>query len=100
MAGNKCKKCGRCCRAMFLQIGNEKLRKTKSRRDYFRWIDLHEKAKIVKIKGLYYLRLELKCTKLKNNKCSIYKNRPQLCRDFSCADSPLFLPDKNGKFND
>ena len=33
---------------------------------------------------VYYGFLQLPCEYLKDNKCSIYSNRPQVCRQYAC----------------
>lgn len=81
----KCKKCGRCCKVMYLWLGG------KPEADYRRWINLHEKIKVVKRGRDYGVRIELKCTKLKNNSCTIYKNRPDICKEYSCKEMPNTL---------
>lgn len=78
----KCKVCGGCCKNMFIWIGKD------CDKDYLRWIRLHG-IKVKKIDGYYAMQLKIKCQKLKNNRCSIYKNRPKLCREYSCHDSEM-----------
>ena len=73
-----CKKCGKCCRLIDLWLSK------KPPKDWHRWVNLHEKARIIREGKDWYLRLELKCSKLKNNRCSIYNNRPKLCKEYNC----------------
>ncbi len=82
----KCKNCsGDCCKLMYIQINKEK-----SEKDYIRWVNLHENIQVVKRKGYWYMKIDLKCSKLKNGKCSIYKDRPKLCKEYDCTD-PNFI---------
>lgn len=39
-----------------------------------------------------------KCVYLKNNRCSIYENRPQGCREFNCWSYYRSRGDKHGTF--
>ena len=96
MQVNKCKKCnGACCKEMFLNLGKYN-KADKYHKDYVKWIKLHGiKTKIVN--NNLYIQLKIKCTKLKNGKCLIYKHRPLLCKEFNCND--LFFIRLNKRFN-
>ena len=66
-----------CCRYMLIPIGDEES-------DFTRWVRLHKDIDIVEWRGLICIRLNKKCKMLKNNKCSIYKDRPDVCKTFKC----------------
>ena len=75
----KCQiQCGDCCRFMLIPVGD------RNETDYLRWIKLHKDIKVVMWRGLQCIKLENKCSKLKDNKCTIYKNRPEMCKSFRC----------------
>lgn len=59
--------------------------------DMLVWVELHGIAikyvKMVQGKESYmqpYADFDIPCTKLKNNKCTIHKTRPDLCKRFEC----------------
>lgn len=75
----KCKiKCGDCCRKMYIPFGDG------NETDWSRWIKLHEGLEIIMFRGLECIVLNKVCSKLKNNKCTIYKDRPKMCKEFRC----------------
>lgn len=83
-----CKKCkAKCCKVMFLFVGREKPQD----RDWIGWINLHQETSIEKKKDGFYLKIKSKCTALKNSKCTIYSNRPKLCRKFDCVERGDFV---------
>lgn len=69
--------CGDCCKFMLIPIGDEPS-------DFTRWAELHENIKLTEWRGLICVELPFKCTKLKNNKCTIYDKRPDICKQFKC----------------
>lgn len=79
--GGKCT--GACCKVAFLPL--EDL-------DRARWVALHG-IRVFRIRetGQYRALIEKKCSALTGkNKCSIYENRPDLCRRYECADLPTY----------
>lgn len=80
----ECLKCGaKCCKVFYLPP--RFLVQKEIDKEFVEWFNYHEKATIIKWKGEYWMRFELKCEKLKNNRCSIYKNRPEeTCKEFDC----------------
>lgn len=48
--------------------------------DHAYWVELHG----VEVND-GYAEFPIKCTKLKDNKCTIYENRPGMCREFECT---------------
>jgi len=80
----ECKKCGKCCKYILLWLPHD------ATKDYIRWIGYHKGMRIVTFrsginKGFKAIRIDSRCEKLtKDNKCSIYKNRPTECRNYDC----------------
>lgn len=71
----ECKKCGSCCRFLFVRVKKETV-------DTF-WMNVHN------IKTIYIdeedvgLLIPVKCNQLDGeNQCSIYSTRPQTCKDY------------------
>ena len=77
MESNCSKMCGDCCRYMLIPIGDVES-------DFTRWAELHKGIKLVNWRGLICIELLNKCSKLKNNRCTIYKDRPEICKIFCC----------------
>lgn len=68
-----CNKCGECCKSMRFQLFDA---------DHYRWAELHG-VTIVEDDG-FWVEFPIKCKKLKNNRCTIYEDRPEMCKEFSC----------------
>jgi len=76
----KCQKCGaKCCQEMFFW-----LEKWQDAKDWRRWAKFHENVEVGIKDGGFFVKVKVKCRKLKNDRCSIYKKRPQLCREYDC----------------
>lgn len=79
-----CNQCGKCCKYILLWLPR------KADKDYLKWLGYHENMRIVIFKsginkGFKAIRVESKCSKLTaDNKCSIYKRRPDACKDYNC----------------
>ena len=70
-----------CCRNIILPIALE------VNEDQKRWIELHGLQVEIKQEDdlkIAYLKVETPCSKLKDFKCTIYKDRPQVCKDYTC----------------
>ena len=83
---DKCSQCGVCCRLFLVNLNEKEYRsgKYKTQLGEFGLIDdfllaSSSGANILKQKN------DGNCFYLKENKCSIYKIRPQVCRDFFCT---------------
>jgi Fe-S-cluster containining protein len=75
-----CKQCGDCCQNIILKLA-----------DYFdeddiRWIEYHN-LEVVEEKGKQFVKISNPCLKLVDNKCSIYKDRPEVCQLYICQKS-------------
>lgn len=78
-----CNNCSKCCRNFFLPIKNFS-------DDVKRWIEFHG-ISVVRIKDQDYLKINNPCENLKDDKCSIYEDRPDVCRVYDCKDNQEFL---------
>jgi len=72
-----CKDCSDCCQNIILPLG------MKFDEDDIRWIEYHG-IKVIKKDGKQSVVIPNKCEKLKDNKCSIYKDRPEQCQIYVC----------------
>jgi len=61
--------------------------------DHVRWAKLHG-IKVIKRFGRFWATFKVSCQKLKDNRCSIYDSRPEMCKEFKCEK---FNGGKNGK---
>jgi Fe-S-cluster containining protein len=50
---------------------------------YYSWLVMHG-VEIVFSHGLMCARVNIPCSRLENGRCTIYDNRPQMCRDYKC----------------
>jgi hypothetical protein len=73
-----CQQCGYCCERIWLAIGREVTD------DIKRWIEMHD-IKLLYKSGTILAEIENRCKHLtKDNKCSIYNDRPNVCRSYLC----------------
>jgi Fe-S-cluster containining protein len=79
----KCKNCSRCCQDIALPYGE-------ANEDEKRWIEYHG-IEVLKNKFGSFIKISLPCSKLKDNRCSIYKERPEICRWYDCEKNKEFL---------
>lgn len=73
-----------CCRYYAFEID-----KPTTRRDFedLRWFILHEDTTIFVEDGEWYLQINRKCKALlPDNRCGVYENRPQMCREYKTND--------------
>ena len=79
----KCTQCGTCCKLFLINLNKEEYESGNYE------TELNEKGlefnKAVQV-GANILKQKKngECIYLKNNKCSIHKTRPQVCREFFC----------------
>lgn len=80
------KQCGNCCKEFYLALAKEGEQDV----DWVRWIADHERCKVIFKNGICYLKLDLACRHLnKDGQCSIYGQRPLVCRKYNCETSDL-----------
>ena len=74
-----------CCGYFALPIETPK---TRQDFDNIRWYLCHQHVSIFVEKNDWYLGINNKCrhTSKKDHRCSIYDNRPKICRSYSTAD--------------
>ena len=76
---DKCKDCNApCCRRVLVGFGEEPTWDVKY------YLSLHQGLEVIFEKGKWWLKIDSPCTKLINNKCSIYKDRPDVCKLYEC----------------
>lgn len=77
-----CSRCtALCCRYFALQIDTPK---DPPDFDDIRWYLAHESVHVFIEDGDWYLAIQTRCTHLlEDNRCGIYEDRPQICREFS-----------------
>ncbi len=75
---NRCDYCDAwCCRRMLFPIYSK---------DHERWVKLHKSPmiKVITKWGRKLIELKIPCSKLKGNKCTIYRARPMMCGELDC----------------
>lgn len=70
----KCDDCGKCCQ--FILVSTEVLTD-----DHKRWLELHKGIHVI---GWDTLKIDIPCSALKDNRCTIYEDRPKICRWYDC----------------
>ena len=76
-------KCHKCCDKIFLPYPEQDL-------DIIRWIELHG-IEVVDNSHGRFIKIPLKCSKLRHGKCTIYDNRPEMCKVFDCENFKEFF---------
>ena len=81
---NRCRKCGaRCCRYFCFEIDEPD---SYEEFDDIRWYLCHEEVSVHIDEGDWYISIENRCKMLdKNNMCTIYSDRPLMCRTYDPA---------------
>jgi Fe-S-cluster containining protein len=73
-----CLKCkAPCCREMWFQLDPNKYM------EHAKWVRYHG-IEVREHNNYEYAILPIRCKRLKRNKCTVYEDRPQMCRDFTC----------------
>jgi Fe-S-cluster containining protein len=80
--GNLCEHCtAKCCRYFALPIDTPT---SFADFEYIRWYLLHEQATVFIDDGTWYLLVHTTCRHLQaDQRCGIYDQRPQICRDYT-----------------
>jgi Fe-S-cluster containining protein len=78
-----CSKCSKCCEAIYLPYPEDS-------EDIKRWIKYHDIEFVKNSKGTF-IKIHNKCSKLKDGKCSIYEDRPEICKIFNCEEFKEFF---------
>jgi Fe-S-cluster containining protein len=92
-----CRECNSlCCRHIALEIDAPK---SKADFDNIRWYLMHEKVRVgIDHSGEWLLEVPLVCRYLKNNGCAVYKNRPDICREYPGKDDFCEFEDKTSPY--
>ncbi|MDD3044123.1 MAG: YkgJ family cysteine cluster protein [Candidatus Delongbacteria bacterium] len=89
---NKCRGCAVCCTLFPVPLNSKELYSGKYQTETDAWRDFEDFSEIEEY-GLNILKKnpDGSCVYLKELRCTIYENRPQVCRDFFCgSDKPEF----------
>ena len=80
-----CEHCtAKCCRYFALPIDTPE---TREDYDFIRWYLMHGRASVFVEDDTWYLTIHADCQHLQDdNRCGIYDERPQICRDYSTVD--------------
>jgi len=83
---NACRSCGSCCRLFLINL-TEKEFNSGAYLTGSDSLDHFDDFASIEEFGLNILKKneDESCIYLKDNKCSVYENRPEVCRDFSCG---------------
>lgn len=84
---NSCDSCKACC-CRFIDLPINILGMTNDLRT---WLNIHQNIEVITDTNKHILRIYSKCVHLtENNRCSIYNNRPTICKNFK-VDGDLCL---------
>ena len=84
MKKNPCDGCDLCCRHIAVEIDEPESEKEFGQ---IRWFLLHEDVWVfIDNDNSWNLQVNRPCVKLKDNMCSYYEKRPQICRDYSAEN--------------
>jgi Fe-S-cluster containining protein len=89
-----CNQCGDCCKLFVINLNEEEYKsgKYKTIFEEFGIVSDFEEAELTGA-NLLAMNEDDSCTYLKDGKCSIHQQRPQVCRAFFCeAKDPWFQP--------
>lgn len=85
----------KCCRYFALVIDTPK---TRQDFEFIRWYLLHELATVFTEDDRWYLLMHTPCSQLRpDNRCGIYEERPDICREYStdnCEYDDNYLYDR------
>jgi len=93
MSGDGCAKC--CEYFMFEIAGNNK--QWISELSEFLKFTRPDLASIMEEGENYLLKFKAPCQYLKDKKCSIYEDRPKICREFFCRKAKQNISEEDGK---
>ena len=69
-----CGKCSKCCESMMFEIKDC---------DHEYWVRLHG-VEVREFQGKTWAYLPIPCQKLKEGHCSVYQERPEMCKRYYC----------------
>jgi len=91
----KCKQCGICCTKIAIYLSNSFWHYPWLKKFAIKWYSFTYNFDFVWEEADLKI-IVFKCNYLKNNKCSIHKTRPYICRNYPMLryfEEPQFLPD-------
>ena len=74
-----CKQCGDCCRSLSVQVNSD-------HDDFHRWLSYHG-GEVRDRFGKPHVRFDVPCSMLADGRCSVYAERPGICRDYLCPSA-------------
>lgn len=89
---NQCLRCAaKCCGYFALPIDEPEDRKDF---DDIRWYLLHEAVSVFVEDGDWYIQIDSRCSALTaEGLCSIYEDRPRICRKYKAGECEFAVPD-------
>jgi len=80
----KCQDCNAwCCKGVDFKVFSD---------DHKKWCELHG-LNVVRRSGSDWVHFKIPCGKLRKNKCTIYEDRPEICKIWKCDEYET--PDKS-----
>jgi Fe-S-cluster containining protein len=82
---DKCTQCGLCCSMFLVNLSKDEYYSGRYKTEHEKYGVINNFTKVIEC-GANILKKKNsgECFYLKNNRCSIHKSRPQVCRDFFC----------------
>lgn len=78
----KCDNCSKCCENIYLPFIASP--------DEKEWLEYHDIEVIENSVG-EFIKINNKCSKLVDGRCSIYEKRPDICRKYECKNNKDFI---------
>ena len=92
----QCRQCGTCCKLIGIEMENKMAHITMLRKLVIWWVDKFNGFQFKEWDQEHQVLL-FTCRHFKDNKCTYYKGRPQLCRDYPVIRNyfkpPIFFPE-------
>jgi Fe-S-cluster containining protein len=88
--GNPCVGCDHCCRYVSLEIDRPR---TKADFEHIRWYVLHRNVSVLADwEGNWFIQFDTPCDWLAEGRCSHYRFRPDICREYDPAECERYIP--------
>ena len=93
--GDACAGCDHCCRYVAMEIDKPT---TKKDFDNIRWYLLHRSISIlIDWDGAWLIQFDTPCEWLRDNRCTHYELRPEICREYDPKECERYLPSQPAK---
>jgi len=93
---NPCSGCSNCCEYIALEIDTPT---TVNDFDQIRWFLIHKDVWIyIDEENEWHIQFNTPCEKLENRRCSIYEERPFICRDYKADECARYGDGEMEKF--